>query len=497
MNRINNVFVPTMSWSGKIKQMVKEYSGRERLRAAFARARFLIKAYSLQVVLACIAALVCMWIILVMSDSSPKGPVVQALSLPIVEPSSALPSSTTPPPMPLSSVPAAAPLLANSAPEQATQTVSPPAVAAVVLHQEEWKVFTVRSRDNATRFFNRLGLNPKQLHEVLAFVKKKHLLNPLKPGQSLRVLIDTPQQQLKQLDYPLSTLDILTIKQTPQGFTSTVVHRKPIIALKYAANTVHGSLSAAANKAGLPSNLATQLNSIFASDPSFAKSIHSGDKFCLLYEAFYLDGKKIGTGNILEAEVTTRAKVYRAVRYTNPKGVTNYYTPQGLSLQRAFIRNPVKYSHISSLFSFNRYHPLLHIARAHQGVDFAAPRGTPIKATADGKITFMGYKGSYGNAIMLHHGGAYSTLYGHMMSFATGLRRGAFVHQNQVIGYVGSTGLASGPHLHYEFLVNGVHRDPLTVALPSSRPISPSYRAEFLSKARAMMAKLAVYRQQS
>jgi len=488
MNRINNVFMPSMSWSGKIKQMVREYPGRKGLRA-------IIKTYPRRVGLACVAALMFMWVILALSGTSQKGPVVQVLNLPSGPEASTLAASSTAMPSSIpASVPPASPLLASPVPQQATQTVLPP---AAVLHQEEWKVFTVRSRDNATRFFKRLDLDPKQLHDVMAFTKKKHILNQLKPGQTVRVLIDTPQHQLKQLDYPLSTLDVLSIKQAPQGFASTIIHRKPIIALKYAANTVHGSLSAAANKAGLPSNLASQLNSIFAADPGFAKSIHPGDKFCLLYEAFYLDGKKIGTGNILEAEVTTRGKVYRAVRYTNPKGVTNYYTPQGLSLQRAFIRNPVKYSHISSLFSFNRYHPLLHIARAHQGVDFAAPRGTPIKATADGKITFMGYKGSYGNSIMLHHGGSYSTLYGHMMCFARGLHSGAFVHQNQVIGYVGSTGLASGPHLHYEFLVNGVHRDPLTVPLPSSRSISPSYRAEFLSKARAMMAKLAVYRQQS
>ena len=430
------------------------------------------------------AALVLMLILVIGSSSAPTQPVVQTLDLP---PSLANDASD---PSESTLDPSASPL-ANPAVVQAAKA------APVILHNEQWKTVTVRSRDTYTRLFKRLWLNAKQLHDLLAFAKKTPALNQFKAGQTLRVLIDTPQHQLKQLDYPLNILDVLSIKQGAHGFTSTVIHRKPVITLKYATNTVRSSLAAAARKVGLSNSLISQLGSIFAADTGFAKNVHPGDKFCLLYEAFYLDGKNIGTGNILEAEVTTKSKVYRALRYTSPKGDTNYYTPQGQSLQRAFIRNPIKYSHISSLFSFNRYHPLLHFARAHQGVDFAAPRGTPVKATGDGKITFMGYKGSYGNAIVLNHGGAYSTLYGHMQHFAQGLHQGAYVHQKQVIGYVGSTGLASGPHLHYEFLVNGVHRDPLTVPLPSSRPIAPSYRAEFLSKAKAMMAKLAVYRQQS
>ena len=496
MNPKNQYFMPFFNVWGEVKQIAKKYP--------------------LYTGLACGAVLLLIMTIL-SGSSQPKGPIIQALDLPlnassqsidsplpikeegapVVTSTLAMPaaavSNAVPSPAPALVVPKAAPNIINNTPVSVAQPSSP----SVVMHNLQWKSITLRPRDNSTRLFNRLGLNTKQTKILLAFAKKNHILGQLKAGQTLRALIDLPQRELQQLDYPLNTLDVLTIKQRPGGgFASSVIHRKPVITLKYATNTVHGSLRSAVIKAGLPSNLANELGNIFASDTGLVNNMRAGDKFAVLYEVFYLDGKKIGTGNILEAEVTTRGKVYKALRYTNPKGVTNYYTPQGLGLQRAFVRTPVRYSHISSFFSFSRNHPLLHFARPHQGVDFAAPRGTPIKATADGRVAYLGYKGSYGNAIMLNHGGAYRTLYGHMMCFARGLHNGSIVHQNQVIGYVGSTGLASGPHVHYEVLVNGVHRNPLTVPLPTSRPIAASYRAEFLSKARYLMAKLAAYKQQ-
>ena len=235
--------------------------------------------------------------------------------------------------------------------------------------------------------------------------------------------------------------------------------------------------------------LIMELAGIFGWDVDFALDIRSGDHFTLVYEELYLDGKKQRDGNILAAEFVNRGKSYRALRYVDNAGRADYYSPDGHSMRKAFLRTPVDFTRISSRFG-ERFHPMLKKKKNHHGVDYAAPRGTPIKAAGDGKLLFVGRKGGYGKTVIIQHGGKYSTLYAHMSRIKPGSRRGDHVRQGQVIGYVGSTGRSTGPHLHYEFRINGVHRNPLTVRLPDAAPITAKYKSDFLNKSRGLVALL-------
>jgi murein DD-endopeptidase MepM/ murein hydrolase activator NlpD len=226
-----------------------------------------------------------------------------------------------------------------------------------------------------------------------------------------------------------------------------------------------------------------EMAGIFGWDIDFALELRKGDSFKLLYEEHFLDGNKLRNGPILMAEFNNDGKLFKAVRYQTPDGNTSYYDPDdGRNKKRAFIRTPVKFARISSRFTNGRFHPVLKKWRAHRGVDYAAPTGTPIKAAGNGKVIFRGTKGGYGKTVIIQHGTKYTTLYAHLSKYAKSSKKGRTIKQGQIIGYVGKTGLATGPHLHYEFRVNGVHRNPLTVKLPKADPINSKYRKDFDQK---------------
>ncbi|KPK40462.1 MAG: peptidase M23, partial [Gammaproteobacteria bacterium SG8_47] len=250
----------------------------------------------------------------------------------------------------------------------------------------------------------------------------------------------------------------------------------------------------AGQRAGLSDNLIMELAAIFGWDVDFALDIREGDEFAVIYEEHFLDGEKLRDGAIIGAEFVNQGQRYQAVRYTDPEGRGDYFTPDGMSMRKAFLRTPVEFSRISSRFG-TRKHPVLNKFRAHKGVDYAAPQGTPIKAAGDGKVIFAGTKGGYGRTAIIQHGGRYSTLYAHMSKFARGVRSGKYVRQGQTIGYVGSSGLATGPHLHYEFRVNGVHRNPLTVKLPEAAPISAALKSDFIDHADRLTRQLNAHRE--
>ena len=247
----------------------------------------------------------------------------------------------------------------------------------------------------------------------------------------------------------------------------------------------------AAQNAGVSQNIIMELANIFGWDIDFALDIRKGDSFTLLYEELFRDGEKISDGNILAAEFINDDQAYRAVRYTNPQtNQSEYFTPDGKSMRKAFLRTPVNFTRISSRFTVSRYHPVLHKVRSHKGVDYAAKSGTPIQSAGDGKVIFKGKKGGYGNVLIVQHGSKYTTLYAHLKSFNKKLKVGSKVRQGQTIAYVGSTGLATGPHLHYEFRVNGTHRNPLTVKLPASSPVPERYMADFELSTTPLFAQL-------
>lgn len=356
-----------------------------------------------------------------------------------------------------------------------------------------WQDVTVKSGDNLSLIFPKVGLSARDVYNVAQIGKPiKPLLN-LKPGQVLRFGLiedEAGKAQLQQLELQLSPVETLQISQTDTGFTTETLLKETDNQQKQVFGEISSSLFEAGLKAGMSDKLIMEMAHIFGWDIDFALDIRQGDNFKVIFEEAFLDGKKYKDGNILAAEFTNQGKTFRAVRYTDAEGNSHFYTPDGDSMRKTFTRTPVHFSRISSRFNPNRKHPVLKTSRPHRGVDYAAPTGTPILATGDGKVDFVGTKGGYGRTVILSHGGKYTTLYGHMSRFKSGLKSGQRVKQGQTIGYVGMSGLATGPHLHYEFRVNGVHRNPLTVALPKAEPLAAKYMADFKQKAQPLLSKL-------
>jgi len=319
----------------------------------------------------------------------------------------------------------------------------------------------------------------------------KPLLN-LKPGQTLRFGLSKTEDTttLEKLELKLSPIETLQLSRAEEGYTAETLTRNVDSRQKQVAGQIESSLFEAGLKAGMSDKLIMEMAHIFGWDIDFALDLRQGDHFKVIFEESYLDGQKFDDGDILAAEFTNRGTTFRAVRYTDPEGNSHFYTPEGHSMRKTFTRTPVHFSRISSRFNPNRLHPVLKTARPHRGVDYAAPTGTPILATGDGKVDFVGTKGGYGRTVILSHGGKYTTLYAHMSRFKKGMRNGQRVKQGQTIGYIGSSGLATGPHLHYEFRINGVHHNPLTVALPKAEPLNANYMAEFKQQSQPLLAQL-------
>jgi len=257
---------------------------------------------------------------------------------------------------------------------------------------------------------------------------------------------------------------------------------------------IKSSLFAATDEADLPDAIASQMADIFGGDIDFHRDLARGDKFSVIYEMIYSNGELIKTGRILAAEFINQGTPYRAVYFQTDSAHGDYYTPEGKSVHKAFLRSPLEFSRISSGFSSARLHPVLNKVRAHKGVDYAAPTGTKVKSTANGVVSIIGHQNGYGNVIEIDHQGRYRTVYGHLSRFASGLRKGQHVSQGDIIGFVGMTGLATAPHLHYEFKIDGIQRDPLRVAIPDAKPILPTQMAAFEESNRSLYARLGLLR---
>lgn len=351
------------------------------------------------------------------------------------------------------------------------------------------KEIIVASGDTLSTIFAKVGLPQSTVHEVLASSKEAKQLTRLRVGQRLEFQLDE-QGGLARLSSPINRLESLQLEKTDNGYTFKKEKLEPDVTTTYAFGQIESSLFLAAKNAGLSHNLTMDLANVFGYDIDFAMDIRKGDSFEVVYEEKTIDGERVGTGNILAARFTNRGKNYTAVRYTNKQGNTSYYTADGTSMRKAFIRTPVDFARISSRFSNGRKHPILNKIRAHKGVDYAAPHGTPIKSAGDGKVILAGRKGGYGNTVVIQHGNRYRTLYAHMQGFAKGVRNGSQVKQGQIIGYIGTTGLSTGPHLHYEFQVDGVHVDPLGLKLPMADPIAQNEKQRFLQTSQPLMAQM-------
>jgi len=359
--------------------------------------------------------------------------------------------------------------------------------------REKWQTFTIKNGHTLSSLFASAGFNDRTMYSVLGSKNRNKALSKIFPGEKLAFL-KNEQDQLVKVRLERSALQsIIFSKQDSGQFESEIITRVPDIHVAYGEGKIDSSLFLAGEKAGLSQSQIMELANIFGWDIDFVLDIRQGDSFKLVYEELYLDGEKFKNGQILAASFTNSGRTLEAVLYKQPSGISNYFTPEGKSMRKAFIRTPVDFARISSRFNLKRKHPVLHRIRAHKGTDYAAARGTPIKATGDGKIIHAYRKGGYGNAVIIQHGQKITTLYAHLSKFARGVRSGKRVKQGQIIGYIGSTGLATGPHLHYEFRVNGVHKNSLKVKLPHANPVPKKELAAFRQQTGAYLSQLTAF----
>ncbi|HSX20574.1 MAG TPA: peptidoglycan DD-metalloendopeptidase family protein [Gammaproteobacteria bacterium] len=359
-----------------------------------------------------------------------------------------------------------------------------------------WQTITVQVGDTLSNLFDRLGISKLTYKNLMASGKSVDELTKIYPGQKLDFLFDD-SKDLKAVKFNLSTTKTLHVTNEGSKFKYSYEEQKPIKKLNFSTGKIAGSLYSSAQTAGLNEKLIMQMADILACDIDFTLDVRDNDSFRVLYEEEFVNEKKINQGKILAIEFNNQGKSYKAVHYTDDKGHTGYYSPDGYSLQKAFLRSPVEFTRISSHFSKARLHPILHKIRAHKGVDYAAPTGTPIKSAGDGRVSFLGTKNGYGKSIEITHGQKYSTFYAHLSRFHKQLRHGSYVKQGQIIGYVGKTGLATAPHLHYEFRINGVHHNPVTVPLPSASPIPIKSKTAFNTHAKNVLALLDTHSQEA
>jgi murein DD-endopeptidase MepM/ murein hydrolase activator NlpD len=367
------------------------------------------------------------------------------------------------------------------APQQAA-FVSPVAIGASTIE------VIVSHNDTLDRIFRRLKLDLADLASLRDLPGLKSGLDRLRPGEALHLI--HRDGEVFGFERQLSPSETLRVIRDEEGFTSKVLENPLETHERIVHGVIDSSLFEAVAKAGAHDQTALALADIFGWDIDFVLDIQPGDTFTATYDELSQDGTYIKDGPITAAVFVNRGKVYRAVRYVDPNGAAHYYTPEGLSMYRAFLRTPVEFTRISSRFNPNRRHPLLSTIRAHKGVDYAAPTGTPVRAAGDGRVQFSGKKGGYGNVLEIAHARGVVTVYGHLSRFAQGMRTGSKVTQGEVVAYVGMTGLATGPHLHYEYRVNGVHKNPQTVELPGAAPIEPAWRQDFDEKTALALAAL-------
>ena len=347
----------------------------------------------------------------------------------------------------------------------------------------------VARNDTLDHIFRRLKLNLADLASLRSLPHVREALDSLKPGESLH--FEHKDGSLYALERRLNESQTLKVSRDPDAGLKADVLQNPLeMRMRTVRGVIDSSLFEAVEAAGAHDQTAVALADIFGWDVDFVLDVRQGDAFVVTYPEIYRDGVYVRDGPIQAAEFVNNGRDFRAVRYTDPDGGSHYYTPEGKSLHKAFLRAPVEFTRVSSRFNSARYHPILNLIRAHKGVDYAAPMGTPVRAAGDGRIRFAGRKGGYGNVVEIEHSSSVVTVYGHLSRFARGTRVGAHVTQGVVIAYVGMTGLATGPHLHYEYRVNGVFKNPQTVALPGASPIEARWREDFLAKSAPLLLSL-------
>jgi len=375
--------------------------------------------------------------------------------------------------------------------ERPLQAVSSTPVAPAYTEKQA----RVRPGDSLAAIFQREGIPARELQRLLASKPLGPRLKNIYPGHGLTFTL-AEDQTLVKLAYSPGKLESLEFERTGDEFIGHEIKQEPQRTTAYKHAAIDHSLFIASQRAGLDDALTMRLAQIFQWDIDFVLDIRAGDEFYVLFEELYLGDEFVGTGDILAAEFINQGQSYQAIRYTEESGESGYFNPKGESMRKAFLRAPVEFSRISSNFNLRRVHPLFKRTMPHRGIDYAAPSGTPILAAGNGTVVTASRTEANGNFIVIKHGEQFVTKYLHLSKFARGVSRGARVKQGQTIGYVGATGWATAPHLHYEFLVNGVHKNPRTVKLPDAAPIPPGELPRFGAQATPLIAQLESYKQQ-
>ena len=363
-------------------------------------------------------------------------------------------------------------ITAEVAPQAATQ----PILEDVTL----WQNIEVKSGDNLSTIFSKVGLSDQDLFRVLNSSDEAKVLNQVYPGYQLDFLIP-PEGELAQLRLLKSPLEGFLFTLNNNNYDVESILNFPQLRPTFKVGSIADSLFMAGQREQIPAVTIMEMANIFGGVIDFILDPRAGDDFSILYDEKYLDGEFIGHGDILATQYTNQGKTFIAVRYSNEEGETGYYNAEGESMRKAFLRSPLDVFRISSNFNPSRRHPILNTIRAHKGTDYAAPRGTPIRATSDGQVTRASRNGSFGNLVIVKHAGGFETKYAHLSKYANGVKKGKRVRQGDIIGYVGTTGSATGPHLHYEFLMGGVHQNPRTIIdkLPKAESIDPTEMDSF------------------
>ena len=350
---------------------------------------------------------------------------------------------------------------------------------------------TIRRGDTLDKLFRSHDLDLGHLAQIARLDEAGQQFRKIKPGDIFEITHD--EGKLVRMYSALNLTSALQVDREESGFTASIIERPIEVRKRMAHGVIKSSLFESAADAGLSDKLIMNIAGIFAWDVDFVLDIREGDNYYVQWEEIWQDGEYVTDGEIVAAEFNNDGRQHQAIRFIDDNGRSDYYTPEGNSVRKAFLRSPVDFR-VSSSFNPNRLHPVLKTRRPHRGVDYAAPHGTPIKASGDGKVIFRGVKSGYGNVVILQHGGNITTLYAHMSRFASKVRTGSRVRQGQTIGYVGATGMVTGAHLHYEYRLNGVHRNPRTVKLPQAEPIADKYRQQFLAAAEPILQELEQYK---
>ncbi|NVJ64961.1 MAG: peptidoglycan DD-metalloendopeptidase family protein [Gammaproteobacteria bacterium] len=366
-----------------------------------------------------------------------------------------------------------------------TQIIEP----ETVIPTTKWNSVEVKKGDTLAKIFQNQGYSASDLHYLMKSGDDIKVLKKIRPGHTIEFAQTEGQEGFESLRYPYSLSETLVINKTADKEFATEIEQKEIsYQQRFATATINSSFYNAGIDAGLPDGVIMELAGVFEYDIDFALEIRKGDSFAVLYQEKFIDGEKVGYGDILSAEFTNQGDQYAAVQYTDEKGRTAYYTPEGKALRKSFLRAPLKFNYVSSNFNPKRFHPIQKRVKPHRGVDYRAATGTPVRASGDGRVVRSSYDKYNGHHVFVQHGNNIVTKYLHFSKRR--VKKGERVKQGQIIGYVGNTGMSQAPHLHYEFVVNGVHRNPRTVKLPHAAPVAKKELPRFKEQTKDLISQL-------